>query len=90
MDHLDDQLTKIALNKKILSPVRAAASMGRKTCNRYYEKTDETEIYRFAMSKSLSHYVLPGLPANIHSLGSLPPPVQVRVFHGCRVDGRLD
>ncbi|KAI0693046.1 hypothetical protein C8T65DRAFT_539034, partial [Cerioporus squamosus] len=49
IDHIDDQLAKIALDKKILPAVRAAASLGRKTCNRYYEKTDETEAYRFAM-----------------------------------------
>ncbi|TFK79282.1 hypothetical protein K466DRAFT_474466, partial [Polyporus arcularius HHB13444] len=33
----------------LLAAVRAAASLGRKTCNRYYERTDETAVYRFAM-----------------------------------------
>ncbi|RDX39999.1 hypothetical protein OH76DRAFT_1302296, partial [Lentinus brumalis] len=50
MDHLDDQLAKICFDKKIAAPVRSAAALGRKTCNRFYVKTDDTEIYRFAMA----------------------------------------
>ncbi len=54
MDHIDEQLAQIALDKKkYLAAVRAAASLGRKTCNRYYERSDETAVYRLVMSAFL-------------------------------------
>ncbi|RDX45218.1 hypothetical protein OH76DRAFT_1331804, partial [Lentinus brumalis] len=50
MDHLDDKLAKIALDPQVPRAVRAAASLGRKTCNRYYGRTDDSFVYRFAMA----------------------------------------
>ncbi|TFK79582.1 hypothetical protein K466DRAFT_474837, partial [Polyporus arcularius HHB13444] len=50
MDHIDDRLAHMGLDEDMLPAVRAAASLGRKTCNRYYEKTDDTETNRIAMA----------------------------------------
>ncbi len=50
MDHIDDRLAQIGLNEDILPAVRAAASLGRKTCNRYYATTDDSPMCRFAIS----------------------------------------
>ena len=52
MDHIDSELSASALNESYSPAIRAAASLGKKTLNRYYDKSDETEIYRIAMGKS--------------------------------------
>lgn len=50
IDHIDDLLTNQSLNKmKFLPSIRAACSLSKKTLNRYYNKTDESENYRIAM-----------------------------------------
>ncbi|KAI0699600.1 hypothetical protein C8T65DRAFT_527591, partial [Cerioporus squamosus] len=49
MDHIDDKLAQIGLDEDILPAVRAAASLGRKTCNWYYATTDDSPMCRFAI-----------------------------------------
>lgn len=56
MDNIDEVLTTGALNQlAFLLPLRAALTMGKKTLNRYYSKTDYSDLYRVAMSKSAFH-----------------------------------
>ena len=55
MDIIDKELSKHALNDAYAPSVRAAASLGKRTLNRYYNKTDDTKIYRIAMGGSLDH-----------------------------------
>jgi hypothetical protein len=55
MDHIDEVLTMNALDAHMPISIKAALAMGKKTLNRYYSKTDLSEVYRIAMSKSFSY-----------------------------------
>lgn len=55
MDYIDEVLATNALNNvKFSRPIQAALVMGKKTLNRYYSKTDESNLYRVSMSRSSS------------------------------------
>ena len=55
MDHIDQVLSSQSIDKvKFDAPIRVAIAMGKKTLNRYYTLTDLSEVYRIAMSKTLS------------------------------------
>jgi hypothetical protein len=56
MDHIDEQLTTEARDPKYEPAIRASLALGRKTINRYYNKTDDSEVYRIAMSM-YHHYL---------------------------------
>jgi hypothetical protein len=49
MDHIDTKLATDASNDKYPLSIQAALAMGKKTLNRYYNKTDHSEIFRIAM-----------------------------------------
>jgi hypothetical protein len=49
MDHIDSHLTDAAVNAKYPVSIQAALAIGKKTINRYYDKTDHSEVYRIAM-----------------------------------------
>ncbi|KIK72440.1 hypothetical protein PAXRUDRAFT_180663, partial [Paxillus rubicundulus Ve08.2h10] len=51
MDHIDQQLTTYAHDKKYLRSIRSGVSLAKKTLNHYYSLTDSSEVYRIAMSK---------------------------------------
>ena len=60
MDHLDSYLTTAALDSDIPVSIKAALAVGKKTLNRYYDKTDHSEVFRIAMgtySSLLLHYI---------------------------------
>lgn len=50
--HLDDFQDNLALT----SGIRAAAKRGRLMLSKYYSLTDETAIFRVAMSERFTHY----------------------------------
>jgi len=54
MDHLDQHLATSAVDLSLPASIRAAASLGKQTLNKYYTMTDLSEVYRIAMSKALS------------------------------------
>jgi hypothetical protein len=54
MDAIDETLATSALSSKHSPALQAALSMGKKTLNRYYEKTDLSNTYRIAMGTSFS------------------------------------
>jgi len=54
MDHIDSHLATAARNIGYSASIRAALAIGKKTLNRYYNKTDHSEVYRIAMGK-VSH-----------------------------------
>lgn len=63
MDAIDEALATGIIDNNILSePIRHALSIGKKTLNKYYALTDNSTIYRMAMSTSrflfLVEYVL--------------------------------
>ena len=49
MDHINEHLTTAAINCKYPLAIKAALAIGKKTLNRYYNKTDHSEVYRIAM-----------------------------------------
>ena len=51
MDHLDSHLLNVASNLKYLITMKAALSIGKKTLNCYYDKTDHSKVFRIAMGK---------------------------------------
>ncbi len=50
MDLLEVMLKEASENRALKPAVRVAASLGREVLNRYYAKTDESIMYRVAMS----------------------------------------
>lgn len=54
MDHIDQVLTTASVDKKTFTPaVRAALRTARHTLNRYYQLTDDSDVYRIAMGEKL-------------------------------------
>lgn len=49
MDHIDETLTTNSLDHKFEPSIRAALGIAKKTLNRYYNATDQSEVYRIAM-----------------------------------------
>lgn len=52
IDRVHNSLTDSSLDANYRPSIRAAASLGQATLNRYYKKTDDSELYRIAMSTS--------------------------------------
>ena len=50
MDHLDEYLATAASSAKFNPAIKAGIAMGKTTLNRYYNRTDQSEVYRIAMS----------------------------------------
>ena len=59
MDHLDQHLASSALNLSLPDSIRAAATLGKRTLNKYYTMTDLSEVYRIAMGKAFLFLSLP-------------------------------
>ncbi|GJF00150.1 hypothetical protein PsYK624_164290 [Phanerochaete sordida] len=49
MDLMDEVLTDTSLNEKYAPSIHVACAMGKKTLNRYYDKTDDLNAYHIAM-----------------------------------------
>jgi hypothetical protein len=49
MDHIDEHLATAAIDNKYSLAIKAALAVGKKTLNRYYDKTDQSEVFRIAM-----------------------------------------
>jgi len=52
MDHIDEYLATASQDPSYSEAIRAALALGKRTLNRYYDKTDHSEVYRIAMGKS--------------------------------------
>jgi hypothetical protein len=52
MDHIDKYLETACQNIKLSKAIRAALALGKQTLNRYYDKTDHSDVYRITMGKS--------------------------------------
>ena len=57
MDHIDEHLATAAINNRYPLAIKAAIAIGKKTLNRYYDKTDHSEVFRIAMS--ISFLIIP-------------------------------
>jgi hypothetical protein len=49
MDHIDKHLATAAIDNEYSLAIKAALAIGKKTLNRYYNKTDHSEVFRIAM-----------------------------------------
>jgi hypothetical protein len=58
MDHIDQHLATAATNEAYPLALKAALAIGKKTLNRYYGKTDHSEVYRIAMGSFILLYDL--------------------------------
>ena len=58
MDHIDEKLTNQSRDRAIEPSIHVALTIAKKTLNRYYDKTDDSEVYRIAMSKFDINYQL--------------------------------
>jgi hypothetical protein len=54
MDHIDKHLATVSIDESSPLALKAALAIGKKTLNRYYDKTDQSEVYRIAMSNVYS------------------------------------
>lgn len=53
MDHIDKVLATSSDSPRQFSlAIRAALAIGKKAMNRYYKKTDHSDVYRIAMGKT--------------------------------------
>lgn len=53
MDHLDFHFAMAASNATYLAALKATFSVGKKTLNHYYNKTNYSKMYRIAMGALL-------------------------------------
>jgi hypothetical protein len=51
MDYIDEHLATAATSNEYCCAIKAALAIGKKTINRYYDKTDHSEVFRIAMSE---------------------------------------
>ncbi|CAA7270540.1 unnamed protein product [Cyclocybe aegerita] len=49
MDHIDETLATATWNKNLSPSIHAALAIGKRTLNRYYNKTNHSEVYHIAM-----------------------------------------
>jgi hypothetical protein len=86
MDHIDSHLTTASQDLEYSPAIRASLALGKAHLNKYYNMTDDSEIYRIAMSK----YSILGLFSIILPLYSPTPVPQTPVFLQCQLGRRVD
>jgi hypothetical protein len=52
MDHIDKHLATSAIDDNYPLALKAALVIGKKTLNKYYKKSDNSEVYRITMGNS--------------------------------------
>lgn len=88
MDHLDQHLATSALNFELPASIRAAATLGKRTLNKYYTMTDHSEIYRIAMGKF--HYIFVYYFALIYLTASPASTPQAQLLRDGQVEPGMD
>jgi phosphoribosyl-dephospho-CoA transferase len=76
MDHIDDYLATACGNIKLSKAIRAALAIGKETLNRYYNKTDQSDVYRIAMGRRSPFLLYISLKIS----GSSPPSPQTTLL----------
>jgi hypothetical protein len=79
--------TNVALTSKATAAVHAALALGKRTMNKYYERTDFSELYRIAMGMC---HVIPDYPLIFIACLSPPPSPQAQLLQEPEVASRLD
>ncbi len=55
MDKIDQVFTTMATNWSLPALIQVAVNMAKRTLNRYYDRTDYSEVYCIAMDTYLTH-----------------------------------
>ena len=55
-DHFDEVMASAMISDKYSPAIRSAMRIGKNTLNRYYSKTDYSEMYRVAMGMLFRHF----------------------------------
>lgn len=82
MDHIDAHLATATQNTDYSPSIRVALAIGKQTLNRYYNKTDHSEVYRIAMGKRLSILII---SIDIFANYSTSSTSQTPVLQECRL-----
>lgn len=56
MDHINEYMATASQNLDYSEATHAALALGKRTLNRYYDKTDHSEVYWIAMGTLLPDY----------------------------------
>jgi hypothetical protein len=75
MDHIDAYFVTATQNGGYSASICAALAIGKQTLNRYYNKTDHSEVYQIAMGKFSSNTM-----NSIHNLLVLHPQHKLHYF----------
>jgi hypothetical protein len=86
MDHLDQHLASCALDLSLPASIRAAATLGKRTLNKYYTMTDLSEVYRIAMGKSFFIYFILFAVLRLTRRVVLHPPHKLNYFKAAKWD----
>jgi hypothetical protein len=78
MDIIDEHLATAALDDRYSPSIKAAVAVGKKLLNKYYDKTDHSELYRIAMSTLL--HTLPCLNLLLICISVLHPSHKLSYF----------
>ncbi|KAG1887418.1 uncharacterized protein F5891DRAFT_967254, partial [Suillus fuscotomentosus] len=70
MDLIDEKLTTYSCNRQYHSSIHSAVQLAKATLNRYYQLTDQSEVYRIAMGL---FFLVSVLTAHIHTYIVLHP-----------------
>ena len=85
MDHIDEYLATACQNIKLSKAIRAALALGKETLNRYYNKTDHSDVYRIAMGGSFFFFFLFFHSSNLQFY---TPVINFNILR--KRDGRMD
>ena len=77
MDQIDEHLATAAINDKYSFAIKATLAIGKKTLNRYYDKTDYSEVFRIAMGTFFFHLFRVNLFLSVFSVA---PSSQASIF----------
>ena len=86
MDHIDEHLATAALSANYPNAIKSALAIGKTTLNRYYNKTDHSEIYRIAMGMFSTFNTFNG---SLISYLSFASSTQARILSKGRMGGDL-
>jgi hypothetical protein len=87
MDVINDRLTVKANDRSLSLAIRSSLGLAKKTLNRYYSRTDDSEAYRIAMSTFSTCILFFNFAKGINALKlvSLTPSVQTRLLQKCEM-----
>jgi hypothetical protein len=84
MDHIDEQLATAVIDDDYPLALQAALAIGKKTLNRYYDKTDHSEVFRIAMGMKFLAILL---YIFFLSVASVAPSSQAPIFQESGMGG---